>query len=310
MELLYPVAAAGGLALLIYSADALIRASASLAQQWNIPASILGLTLIAFGTSLPEIAVTFSAAYNDSPGMAIGGILGSNVANFCLCLGLTALFASIPISRWTRRMDFPACLAMTALSALLLWDGSLDAVDGALLVGALVLYLLLLYFTSQSRSGDSVSPVEQRPIGIEAGLIVLNLALVAAASEMTIWGSMHTARLIGVSDLIIGITLLAIGSSLPEIVISVQGARVGQTDLVIANVIGSNIINLAAALGGVALISRLESDLIIRRDLVAMLGATLLLGLLLYLNRSGRLGRFCGLLLVPYMAYLFFVVVE
>ncbi|MBF2754082.1 MAG: calcium/sodium antiporter [Gammaproteobacteria bacterium AqS3] len=310
MELLYPVVAVGGLALLIVSAEALIRAAASLAQQWNIPASILGLTLIAFGTSLPEIAVTFSAAYNGSPDMAIGSVVGSNVANFCLCIGLTALFAGIPINRWTRRMDFPACMLVTALSAVLLWDGVLDFTDGALLVGSLALYLLLLYLTSKSRSGDAVDEVEQRPILAESGLILLNLALVAAASEATIWGALHTAKLLGVSDLIIGITLLAVGSSLPEIVVSVQGARIGQTDLVIANVIGSNIINLAAALGGVAMITSLQSEPIIHRDLTAMLGATLIMGLLIYLNRNSRLGRLCSLLLVPYAMYLFFVVVE
>lgn len=294
-----------GLAVLIFSADALIRAAISLSQYMKLPSSIIGLTLIALGTSLPEIAVSGFAAWNDQSQLAIGNILGSNISNIALILAIAAIATPITYENASRNIDLPVLLGITALMIFTLVDGRINWVDGVLLALALVGYLALLRQTIGQRIHND-SSIKQRPLWQEVGILLLTLALLAIGCEIAIYAAGNIAREYGISDIVIGSTIVAIGSSLPELSVVIMGIRRGEVQLIIGNIIGSNIINIGMGLSLAALLSDTELPVIaLLRDGLFMFGVTLWFAWLVLRNQNNTLGRWCGILLPAYTGYIF-----
>lgn len=249
------VAFLGGLALLVGGAEVLVRGAARLAAKSGISPLVVGLTVVSLGTSSPEIAVSVASATSDSAGMALGNVIGSNIANVLLILGLAALVTPLTVKSRLIRTDVPIMILASVLVLVLALDGSIGRGDAAVLSALLVGYGILLL----RMSGRAVPEVVQefdRDLGKERGSYARNGGLVVAGLVMLLFGSdllldaaLSTAAALGVSDLVIGLTLVAVGTSLPEVATSLLAAFRKETEIAVGNVVGSNVVNLLAVLG-------------------------------------------------------------
>ena len=263
MILVYLIA---GLVLLVAGAEVLVRGAAKLAAQFGIPPLIIGLTVVAFGTSAPETAVSVQAAYNNSGDLAIGNVIGSNIANVLLILGMTALVAPLIVSRQLIRLDVPIMIGASLVVYALAWDGSLSRLDGALLFAGVLSYTAFLIVSSRK---DKTAPADDEfakdfgldetpkphATAINFGLLVAGLVLLVAGSNFLVEGAVGLARALGLSELVIGLTVVAIGTSLPELATSIMAAIKGERDIAVGNIVGSNIFNLLCVLGLASLVS-------------------------------------------------------
>ncbi|MGE8363103.1 calcium/sodium antiporter [Pseudomonas sp.] len=257
-----------GLVLLVAGAEVLVRGAARLAAQFGIPPLIIGLTVVAFGTSAPETAVSVQAALDGSGDLAIGNVVGSNIANVLLILGATALIAPLIVSRQLIRLDVPIMIGASLLAYALAWDGSLSRLDGALLFAGILGYTVFLVISSrrEKAAGNDDEFTQEfglhekpRPYAwlINLGLVVTGLVLLVAGSNFLVEGAVALARALGLSELIIGLTVVAVGTSLPELATSLLAAIKGERDIAVGNIVGSNIFNLLCVLGLASLISPL-----------------------------------------------------
>lgn len=257
-----------GLVLLVAGAEVLVRGAARLAAQFGIPPLIIGLTVVAFGTSAPETAVSVQAALNGSGDLAIGNVVGSNIANVLLILGATALIAPLIVSRQLIRLDVPIMIGASLLVYALAWDGSLSRLDGLLLFAGIVAYTLFLIISSRKESPASSDDEFTKEFGVQEkpkpyawlinlGLIILGLVLLVSGSNFLVEGAVALARALGLSELIIGLTVVAVGTSLPELATSLLAAIKGERDIAVGNIVGSNIFNLLCVLGLASLVSPL-----------------------------------------------------
>ncbi|MBA4288992.1 MAG: sodium:calcium antiporter [Pseudomonas sp.] len=254
-----------GLVLLVAGAEVLVRGAAKLAAQFGIPPLIIGLTVVAFGTSAPETAVSVQAAINGSGDLAIGNVIGSNIANVLLILGLTALVAPLIVSRQLIRLDVPIMIGASLLTFGLAWDGSLSKLDGAILFTGVVVYTLFLIISSRKDKGGEDDefakefgldePVKPYAWAINLGLIIAGLVLLVTGSNFLVDSAVTMARALGISELVIGLTVVAIGTSLPELATSIMAAIKGERDIAVGNIVGSNIFNLLCVLGLASMIS-------------------------------------------------------
>ena len=254
-----------GLVLLVAGAEVLVRGAAKLAAQFGIPPLIIGLTVVAFGTSAPETAVSVQAALDGKGDLAIGNVVGSNIANVLFILGLTALIAPLLVSRQIIRLDVPIMIGASLLTWALAWDGSLDRIDGALLFGGIVAYTAFLIIMSrrdQAAAGDEFSEefgLHETPKpyawAINLALILGGLVLLVSGSNYLVEGAVILARTLGLSELVIGLTVVAVGTSLPELATSLMAAIKGERDIAVGNIVGSNIFNLLCVLGLASLVS-------------------------------------------------------
>jgi cation:H+ antiporter len=256
-----------GLVLLVAGAEVLVRGAAKLAAQFGISPLVIGLTVVAFGTSAPETAVSVQAALNGSGDIAIGNVLGSNIANVLLILGMTALVAPLIVSRQLIRLDVPLMIGASLITYALAWDGSLSRLDGALLFTAVVSYTLFLIISSRRESAAAAAddeftkefglnePAKPHASLINAGLVIVGLVLLVAGSNFLVEGAVILARALGLSELVIGLTVIAIGTSLPELATSIMAAIRGERDIAVGNIVGSNIFNLLCVLGLASLVS-------------------------------------------------------
>ena len=305
-----------GLILLIWSADRFVDGASATASHLGMSPLLIGLTIVAFGTSAPEMLVSTMAALDDAPGLAIGNAIGSNIANIALVLGATALVSPLPIKGNLVRVELPILTLATMGAGIVLLDYYLDAVDsGLLLLGLVVcLYLFKRYQqdysqeASKDHSQDKEKPLAKMSLKVGIVWLLVGLALLALGSRILVGGAVYIATSLGVSEMIIGLTIIAIGTSLPELAASIMSARKGQHGIALGNVIGSNIFNLLGVMAIPALISPvvIEADAL-WRDYGLMLMLTLfILALGFKARRGGHISRpIGGLLLLIYVMYMF-----
>ena len=305
-----------GLILLIWSADRFVDGASATASHLGMSPLLIGLTIVAFGTSAPEMLVSTMAALDDAPGLAIGNAIGSNIANIALVLGATALVSPLPIKGNLVRVELPILTLATTGAGIVLLDYYLDAIDsGLLLLGLVVcLYLFTRYQqdysqeASQDHSQDKKEPLTKMSLKVGIVWLLVGLVLLALGSRILVGGAVYIATSLGVSEMIIGLTIIAIGTSLPELAASIMSARKGQHGIALGNVIGSNIFNLLGVMAIPALISPvvIEADAL-WRDYGLMLMLTLfILALGFKARRGGHISRpIGGLLLLIYVMYMF-----
>lgn len=312
-----------GLALLVWSADRFVDGASSLASHLGVSPLIIGITIIGFGTSAPEILVSIIAVMENTPDIAIGNALGSNIANIGLILGVTAFITPIPVARGLFRREYPLLILATALLAWCLWDGSLDQIDGMALM--LTLIAILIYLIKSHRSDPNNNRIEEElseaipedmSLPKAAMWIMIGLVILVGSSKLLVWGATDIAIAFGVSELIIGLTVIALGTSLPELAASIASLKKGVPDMAIGNVIGSNLFNSLAVIGLPALMTDFSIDAhAITRDLPVVGGLTLLLLCYSYFPASSAqsLSRMKGSSLlacfVIYQVYLYFTVI-
>ena len=306
-----------GVALLVWGGRRCVAGAAATARNLGVAPMVIGLTIVGFGTSAPELLVSGMAAWSGNTGLAIGNAIGSNIVNIGLVLGMVALLAPLTVQSATLRREFPLLLAVTLLAYWLMADGVLGRVDGTILFAVLiaVVYWLVRISLPPRSSADSLAAevVGELPAAMTTRQALLwlfvGLVMMLVASRLLVWGSVNIARLFGVSDLVIGLTLVAIGTSLPELITSVMGALKREHDIALGNVIGSNIFNLLAVLGLPGLIHPDEFELeVLTRDFPWMIGMTLLMFMMAYGLRGQiqrRIGRASGaILLLAFCGYM------
>ena len=277
-----------GLAILVWSADLFVDGATALAKKFNVPSFLIGVLILGVGTSAPEMVVSVLAALEGSPDLALGNAYGSNIINIALVLGATVLISPIIIRKGIIKRDLPLLVLITMVAAWQLRDGQLDQADGIVLIALLVVTLgiqivLSLREGNHEHEGEPIAEsvdAEHIEQTLTQGLIslVIGMLLLVISSRAIVWGAVELATLWGVSELVIGLTIVAVGTSLPELVSSLSAARKGEHDMALGNIIGSNIFNTLGVVGLAALIAPITvSPIILSRDIVAMGLVTLLL---------------------------------
>jgi len=303
-----------GVALLIWGADRFVDGAASVAKNLRVPPMVIGLTIVSLGTSLPEMIVSAMAAIDGNRDLGIGNVLGSNIANIGLVLGITALIVPLAVKSMTLKREMPVLFLVTLLGFTLMADGELSRTDGIILAVGMV---LLLGWITMLGLKDRHDPLvaefteaipDQMAMGSSIMWFIVGLLLLIVSSRMVVWGAVEIAHALGVSDLIIGLTIVAIGTSLPELVASVVSAMKGEADLAIGNVIGSNMFNMLAVMAMPALIhpGAFAPEALLR-DFPIMIGFTVALFVVSFAIRknAGVITRFEGSLLAGgFAAYL------
>jgi cation:H+ antiporter len=297
-----------GLVLLVWSADLFIEGSASTARHFGMPPLLIGMVVIGFGTSAPEMVVSVLAASQGNPGIALGNAYGSNITNIALILGLTALISPIAVHSQVLRKELPLLSAVTILAAWQIWDGQITRAEAVIL---LVVFVALMGWTIRQGllgKGDAlgtevVQELESNPMPIRWSIIrlLVGLVLLIASSRMLVWGAVEIARTFGVSDLLIGLTIVAIGTSLPELASAIIATRKGEHDLALGNVLGSNLFNTLAVVGLAGIIHPMSvGSEVFSRDMLVMAVLTLSLFVIGYgfRGRKGRINRYEGAILV------------
>ena len=298
---------------LVWGGNWLVTGASRLAESFGIPRLIVGLTIVAFGTSAPELLVNLSSVLNGSTDIALGNVVGSNITNIAVILGISGLIAPIAVQAILIRREIPIMIGVAILAYVFSLDGQLSQVDGIILViGFFVFNALMIWITLRDKRAVTHAPdVEEFPKSeivainrlLEAGRLMAGLVILVIGANLTVTGAINIATVLGVSQLVIGVTLVAVGTSLPELMASLIAASRGESDLAIGNVVGSNIINILLILGSTAMIlpvdvpaSALQFDF-----LVMMIFSVLLLPLAW---TSGRLARWeCGLFLLGYVGF-------
>jgi cation:H+ antiporter len=303
-----------GIGLLTIGGEALIRGALAVANRLGVSPLFSGLVIVGFGTSMPEMIVSIEAALGEKPDIAIGNVVGSNVANILLILGLCAVITPLTVSALALRRDAVTVIAASLLFIFLAIDSSLSHQDAAILLLSLIAYLLWAYWSEKrdlAAASDSVHQAEAAEVSLlpkSAGLAMLAIAtglvFLMVGSKVLLIGAVGIAQGLGVSEAVIGLTLVAVGTSLPELTISVIAAIRRHTDVAVGNILGSNIFNLLGILGVSALLQPLQVHVrILEFDQWVMLGVAVLLMVFLYTGR--RLNRLEGsVLLIGYFVYI------
>ena len=291
-----------GVAMVLYGADRLTEGASALARRMNVPEIIIGLTIVAAGTSAPELFVSLVSALKGTPDMAIGNVVGSNTMNAMLIVGCAAVVAPMSISRNTVRKDIPFAVVASVLLPLLAIDSAIGRIDGIILLAG---FAAFMYYTlSQAKAGETAPSDEtkmQNP-WLSVFFVVLGLALLVIGSNIFVDSASRVAYALGLSEAVVGLTIVAGGTSLPELATSVVAARKGQSAIAIGNVIGSNVFNILMILGLTATISPMQIQGITHIDLLMMLGSIVMVWL--FSRTKYTVERWEGALLaVVYIAY-------
>jgi cation:H+ antiporter len=303
----WPLAAlTGGIVLLVISADKFVQGAAETSSRLGLPPLLVGMLVIGFGSSMPEMVISALAASQGNPGLALGNAIGSNITNIALILGVTALVTPIAVRSRVLRWELPMLVAVTALAGVLLLDDSIDELDGWLLIFVFALIMTWTVLeglrTKDDQFGLQIEKDLQEPLSPTRAWLYLigGLLALVLSSRILVWGGVEIARFLGISDLIIGLTVVAIGTSLPELASSIAAVRKNEHDLAIGNVIGSNMFNITIVMGIAATIAPSTLDPAIwARDLPVLGLLTTVLMLTCWGFRGeGRITRWEGALLI------------
>ncbi len=302
-----------GLVLLVWSADRFVDGSAAVARYYHMPSLLIGMVIIGFGTSAPEMVVSAIASYQGNSGLALGNAYGSNITNIALILGITALIRPIMVHSQVLKKELPILLGITALTIGLLYDLELSRFDAVILLVVFAGLMAWSIIEGMKNGRDEFAlevdreiPAEKINLKSAVLSLVFGLLVLIASSRIFVWGAVNIAQLLGVSDIIIGLTIVAVGTSLPELASSVIAARKGESDLALGNILGSNLFNTLAVVGIAGSIHPLQfAKEVLTRDLMVMTFFTLSLVFIGYgFKRQGRINRFEGAaLLVGYIIY-------
>ncbi|CAH7372052.1 putative transport protein YrbG [Vibrio chagasii] len=301
-----------GLGFLVWSADKLVYGAAALARNFGISPLVIGMTILAMGSSAPEMMVSATAALDGKTDTAVGNVLGSNIANIALILGITALIKPLSISSAVIRRELPLMIGVTLLAGALLWDNHLGFYEGVLLFvlfGAF-LFAMLQISRSEKKNGDAFLDEQESeiPEGVSnpkaAMWVVIGLIILPLAADMLVDNAVIIAKFFGMSDLVIGLTIIAVGTSLPELAASLTGVMKGEDDMAVGNIIGSNVFNILAVMGIPGILNpSILSEFAMGRDFWVMLGVSLLL-VVMALGKSRSVNRIeGGVLIVTFVAY-------
>lgn len=331
MSILSGLLLLGGFVLLVAGGETLVRGAGSLGRTMGLSSLIIGLTVVSFATSSPELAVSTGAALAGSPGLAVGNVVGSNIANILFVLGLTAVFGALTVRLQLIRADIPVMIVFSVLMVVLALDGTLSALEGGLLMVLLVVYLiaLIVFARRQQRRGAAPDTAEAehddddgpgphrtrlratttRSVLTDLVLVAVGVAMLVAGAQLLVAGATDIAEAFGVSDLIIGLTVVAIGTSLPELATSIIAVLRGEREMAVGNLVGSNIFNIGAVLGVTAIIApggiSIDSAAV-NFDMPVMVATALVLLPLAFTGQA--IARWEGVLLfalyVCYVAYL------
>lgn len=308
----------GGLALLVWSADRFVDGAAATARHLGMPALLIGMVIIGFGTSAPEMVVSAFAAAGGNPGLAIGNAYGSNIANIALILGLTALISPVAVHSSILRKELPILAGVTALAAWQMYNRDITRLDAWILLGVFALIMFWTIREGLKNRGDTLEAqavqeidIKEMPLGKALLWLLIGLVLLIGSSRLLVWGAVSIARHFGVSDLVIGLTIVAIGTSLPELASSLAAIRKNEHDLALGNIIGSNLFNTLAVVGIAGAIHPLVvGPEVFRRDVMVMAALTLSLFVFGFgFKKQGRINRVeGGLLLLSYAGYTFWLI--
>lgn len=308
------IAVVVGLVVLVWSAERFIDGAVGTARHYGMSPLLIGMLIVGFGTSAPEMVVSALAAWQGNPGIALGNAYGSNITNIALILGVTALISPIVVQPNIVRRELPILLAVTALAAWQLADGMLSAMDAVVLLFTLLGVLGWSIFKSMRGKDNMMVDLTEElsdphnRMGLRRALfwLVVGLVMLVLSSRLLVWGAVAIAQSLGVSDLVIGLTVVAIGTSLPELASSVVAARKGEHDIAIGNVIGSNLFNTLAVVGIAGVIHPMQvAAEVLSRDVLVMSALTVLLLLFAFSRHGlGRVRRWQGaVLLSAYAGY-------
>jgi cation:H+ antiporter len=307
------IAVVFGLALLAWSADRFVEGSASTARHFGMPPLLIGMVIVGFGTSAPEMVVSALAASQGNPGIALGNAYGSNITNIALILGLTALINPIAVHSQVLRKELPILTAVTALAAWQIWNGEITRFEAVVLLGVFGGVMTWTILQGLQKKADALGSEMEQELEIQAMplrkaifWLAMGMVLLIVSSRILVWGAVEIAHEFGVSDLIIGLTIVAIGTSLPELASSVIATRKGEHDIALGNVLGSNLFNTLAVVGIAGAIHPMAvGPEVFNRDMLVMATLTLSLFVIGYGFRGpGRINRIKGaVLLACYLGY-------
>ena len=303
-----------GLVLLVWSADKFVEGAAATAKHLGMPTLLIGMVIIGFGTSAPELAVSAMAASDGNPGLALGNGYGSNITNIALIVGLTALIAPIAVHSQVIRKELPLLVVLTLIAGVQLLDGELSRLDGWVLLAVFAAVMGWSIYQGYQGKEDPLaegvdSELVTHPMPMKNAVIwlVVGLILLVVSSRMLVWGAVSIAQALGISDLVIGLTIVAIGTSLPELASAIAAVKKNEHDLILGNILGSGIFNTLAVVGLAAAIQPLSVDPeVLYRDWTLMLGLTVALLVMGFGFTGWRklISRVDGaLLLTAYVAY-------
>lgn len=317
--LLYALSLVAGLALLVWSADKFVDGASSVARHYKMSPLLIGMVIIGFGTSAPELVVSAISAYQGNAGIALGNAYGSNITNIAMILGLTALLMPISVNSQVVRKELPILTLVSLFSVGLIYDFELSRLDAILL---LVVFALLMAWTVlqgmknkkdafAKEMEEELKSVQVIPLQKSYVYLIFGLVLLIVSSRMLVYGAVGIATALGVSDIVIGLTVVAVGTSLPELASSVIAAKKGEPDIALGNVLGSNLFNTLAVVGLAGVIHPLSFEKeILYRDVLVMLVLTVSLFAFGY-SRKGvpKISRWGGgLLLLSYIAYVGYLI--
>lgn len=305
------------LVLLVWSAERFIDGSVSTARYLGMPPLFIGMVIVGFGTSAPELVVSALAALEGNSGIALGNVYGSNICNIALILGLSALIRPITVNSQIIRKELPILTLITALAIWQLWDGEISRLDALILLIVFTALMIGAFRESRQKNVDELNPdmteelnTHLMPIRKALFWVAVGLALLVSSSRLLVWGAVEIAQSFGVNDLIIGLTIVAVGTSLPELASSTIASRKGQHDIALGNILGSNLFNTLMVTGISGLIQPLTvAPELLSRDVIVLAVLTISLFVFGYRFRGqGRINRVSGALLlssfIAYTAYL------
>lgn len=308
-----------GFFLLIKGADIFVDGASSIAKKIGIPSVIVGLTIVSLGTSAPELAVSLISSFNGNNGIAVGNVLGSNLFNTLVVIGGTAIVAPLLIKKSTIKRDYIATLVVTILTCFLIFgvvpksENMLSRISGIILLVVCVVYMFILVKAAKKDSVKDEENTSEIKMSKNILLSLIGVVGIVFGGNLVVDSATNIAYSLGMSEKLVGLTIVAVGTSLPELVTSIVAALKGENDIALGNVLGSNIFNLVLILGASATITPIAVSGVMIIDFIILIAVTLFIGALIFLNKKEekRLGRLEGIILVGiYVAYLAYIIMR